>query len=95
MPTSVSYGPFSPDKAITNIKNCFKKNNFDILEEKEINKGIGYKFSSFDPVSGTSFSLILYFSSGLSSKIVFEDIPKKFPEDIKKIILISLHISER
>ena len=63
--------------AITNVREILQKACESILEEKEINNGVGYKYTC---LLGGKFGVVLYFKAGVSSKIVFENTPNKIKE---------------
>jgi ribonuclease HIII len=71
MANSIEY-IFENSVAITNVRNILNGACVSITEEKEINNGIGYKFSC---LLGGKFGVVLYFKAGRSSKIVFENTP--------------------
>lgn len=69
---------YPKEEAIRKIRLILKENGLSIADEKEINSGLGYKFTCFS--SAKKFSLVLYFKSGMSSKIVFENTPNEIQE---------------
>lgn len=80
MAKSVEY-IYERSAAITNVREILQKACESILEEKEINNGIGYKYTCF---LRTKFGVILYFKAGISSKIVFENAPVEIMELFNK-----------
>lgn len=71
MANSIEY-VYEKSAAITNVREMLQEACVSILEEKEINYGVGYKYTCY---SGGKFGVILYFKAGISSKIVFENAP--------------------
>jgi ribonuclease HIII len=71
MANSIEY-IYEKSVAITNVREILQKACESILEEKEINHGVGYKYTC---VLGGKFGVVLYFKAGVSSKIVFENAP--------------------
>jgi K+/H+ antiporter YhaU regulatory subunit KhtT len=71
MGSSVEY-VYEKSIAIDNVRKILQEACERILEEKEMNKGLGYKYSCY---LGKKFGVILYFKAGMSSKIVSENTP--------------------
>lgn len=70
---------FPKEQAIEKVREVLSSHGFDSLLEKDINNGLGLKFSQ-----SKSFSIVLYFKGLSSSKIVFE----KAPDDINTWFII-------
>lgn len=70
---------FPKEQAVQKIREVLSSHGFDSLLEKDINNGLGIKFSQ-----NKDFSVVLYFKGISSSKIVFE----KAPDDINTWFVI-------